>query len=108
MDAYRSEEQNTTYYVSCVCERNEWIFLPKTKIGGLPSDMKLLKHMWKRVSSLNQEAFRDYYSNYLTFKNIRVLSPSEKPVDFSASIERLRKREIHSLYYYFMTQLIRL
>jgi len=49
--SYRSEKQNTTYYVSCVCERHEWEFLQKTKRGGLPSDMQLLKHMWKRVSS---------------------------------------------------------
>ena len=103
MGAYRSEEQNTTYYVSCVCERHEWDFLQKTIRGGLPSDMKLLKHMWKRVSSLNQEASRDDYSNHLTFKNIRVLSALENPVDFSVSIERLRTREIHSLYSYFMT-----
>ena len=101
MGAYRSEEY--TYFVSCVCERKEWEFLQKTKRGGLPNDMKLLKHIWKTVSSLKQEAFRDDYSNNLTFKNIRVLSPLENPVDFHASIERLRTREIHSLYYYFMT-----
>ena len=103
MGAYRSEKQNTTYYLSCVCERNKWEFLQKTKRGGLPNDMKLLKHMWKKISSLNQESFRADYSNHLTFKNIRVLSPLENPVDFSASIERLRTREIHSLYYYFVT-----
>ena len=100
MGAYRSEEH--IYFVSCVCERKEWEFLQKTKRGGLPNDMKLLKHMWKKISSLNQESFRADYSNHLTFKNIRVLSPLENPVDFHASIERLRTREIHSLYYYFM------
>jgi len=95
--------------VSCVCERNEWKFLKKTRRGALLSDIKLLKHMWKKLSSLNQEAFRDDYSNHLTFKKIRVLGPLVNPINFSVSIERLRQREINSLYYSFMgyTQVIK-
>jgi len=58
--------------------------------------------MWKRVSLLNQEAFREDYSNHLTFKTIRVLSPLVESTDFSGPIERLRYRGIDSLYYSFM------
>jgi hypothetical protein len=58
--------------------------------------------MGKRGSSLNQEALRDEYSNHLTLKKIRVLSPLVNLVNFSVSIERLRQREIKSLYYSFV------
>jgi hypothetical protein len=73
--------------MSCVCERSEWEFLEKTGREAFPNDKKLLKHMWNRVSSMNQETFRDEYSNHLTFKKIRVLSLLVNSVNFSVSIE---------------------
>jgi hypothetical protein len=46
---------------------------------------------------LNQESFRDDYSNNLTFKKVRVLSPLVNPDNFSVSIERLRQQEKNAL-----------
>jgi hypothetical protein len=102
MAAYISQEANEIRIVSCVCERREWELLVKTRREDLPKDIKLLKHKWKRMMSfLNKPLFKDAYSNHLTFKKIRVLSPLVDPVDFSFSIEIMRQQEILSLYYYF-------
>jgi len=93
MGAYISQETNSIIYVLCVCERSEWGFFEKTRREALPNDRKHLKHMWKRVSSLNQEAFRDDYSNnHLTFKKIRVLSLLVDSTNCNGPIERLRQR----------------
>ena len=59
-----SIETNTIIDMSCVRERREWEILEKTRREALPNDKKLMKHMWKRVSSSNQRAFRDEYSNH--------------------------------------------
>jgi hypothetical protein len=102
MGACISQEAYEIRIVSCVCERREWELLIKTRREELPKDIKLMKHNWKRMMSFEHKPlFKDSYSNHLTFKKIRVLSPLVNPVDFSFSIELMRKQEILSLYYYF-------
>jgi hypothetical protein len=102
MGAYISQEANKIRNVSYVCERREWELLVKTRREELPKDIKLLKHSWKRMMSFEHKPlFKDAYSNHLTFKKIRVLIPLANPVDFSFSIELMRKQDILSLYNYF-------
>jgi hypothetical protein len=102
MGAYISKETNEIRIVSCVCERREWEFYFKMIREELPKDIKLLKHKWIRMSYFDKiYLFRDAYSNHLTFKKFRVLSPLAKSVNFSASIMEKRKMEVRSLYLYF-------
>jgi hypothetical protein len=104
MGAYISQETKSIKVFICLVYASEVnkIFGRRQEDKHFRTIKQILKHMWKRVSSLNQEAFRFDYSNHFPFKKNSVLSPLVNPVNFSASIERLRQREIKSLYYSFM------
>lgn len=82
----------------CLCERREWEILKKTRRENLHQDIRLLKHVWKTISSFEKEFFWIHFSNHLTFKRVRVLSPLREPASFDEQVTMMRNGEFKSLF----------
>jgi len=90
--AYECHETKRSQVLTCVCERREWETLKKTRGDHLPKGIKLIQHLWKKVSYFEKDCFWYYLSNHCTFKQVRVLSPltASRSLAFGAMLELMR------------------
>ena len=97
LGAYTCMETRRNFILHCICERREWEILKKTRTINFHQDIRFLKHFWKTVSSLDRTELWLHFSNHLTFKKVRVLSPLKEPASFDEQVARMRNGEFESL-----------